>query len=60
MKRQQPKPTQPQQDRFAGVRPHLHSDDDDRANREDRAPLTSQLFSSPVTLPRFLRPRKLR
>ncbi len=35
-------------------------DDDDRPNREDKAPLTSQLFSSPVPLPRFLKRRNER
>ena len=33
---------------------------DDRPNREDRAPLTSQLFNSPVPLPRFLKRRNER
>ena len=47
-------------DRLSKIRPHVHDDDDDRPNREDKAPLTSQLFNSPVPLPRFLKRRRER
>ena len=47
-------------DRLKGIRPHVHDDDDDRPSREDRAPLTSQLFNSPVPLPRLFKRRKER
>ena len=47
-------------DKLRGIRPHVHDEDDDRPSREDKAPLTSQLFTSPVPLPRFLKRRKER
>jgi hypothetical protein len=47
-------------DKLRSIRPHAHDDDDDRPSREDKAPLTSQLFNSPVPLPRFLQRRKKR
>ena len=47
-------------DRLGKIRSHIHDEDEDRPSREDRAPLTSQLFNSPVPLPRFLQPRKKR
>jgi hypothetical protein len=65
MKRRKPKPPTPgyvgdHADRLRSIRPHAHDDDDDRPSREDKAPLTSQLFNSPVPLPRFLKSRKER
>ncbi len=47
-------------DRLRSIRPHPHDDDDDRPSGEDKAPLTSQLFNSPVPLPRFLKRRSER
>ena len=65
MTRQKPEPkhqayVRDHADRLSKIRPHVHDDDDDRPNREDKAPLTSQLFSSPVPLPRFLKRRNER
>ncbi len=64
MNRRKPEPPHPghvgdHADRLRSIRPHKH-DDDDRPSREDKAPLTSQLFTSPVPLPRFLRRRSER
>jgi hypothetical protein len=47
-------------DKLRSIRPHAHDDDDDRPSREDKAPLTSQLFTSPVPLPRFMKRRNER
>jgi hypothetical protein len=47
-------------DRLSRIRSHVHDDDDDRPSREDLAPQGSQLFRSPVDLPRFLKPKKQR
>jgi hypothetical protein len=65
MKRSKPEPEHPgyvgdHADKLRGIRPHRHDEDDDRPSGEDRKPLTSQLFSSPVPLPRFLKSRKER
>jgi hypothetical protein len=65
MKRRKPEPPHPgyvgdHADKLAGIRPHRHDEDDDRPSGEDRKPLTSQLFNSPVPLPRFLKRRKER
>lgn len=65
MRRQKPEPKHQgyvgdHADRLSKIRPHAHDDDDDRPSREDKAPLTSQLFNSPVPLPRFLRRRNER
>ena len=63
--RQKSKPERPgyvgdHADRLSRIRPHAHDDDDDRPSREDKAPMTSQLFNSPVPLPRFLKRRNER
>ena len=47
-------------DRLSRIRPHSHSEDDDRPSREDIAPQLSRAFSSPVPLPRFLQTRRER
>ena len=64
-RRRKPEPDRPglvgdHADRLRGIRPHRHDEDDDRPSSEDKAPMTSQLFNSPVPLPRFLKRRKER
>ena len=47
-------------DRLGGIRSHIHDADDDRPSREDLAPQGSQIFKSPVELPRFLKKKRER
>jgi hypothetical protein len=65
MKRKRPQPPPPvyvgdHSDKLSRLPAHRHDDDDDRPSREDRAPQGSQLFKSPVDLPRFLKRKRER
>ena len=59
MKRSKPAPPPPA-DRLSGLRTHRHDPDEDRPSREDRAPLTSTVFQFPVSVPKWLRPKRER
>jgi hypothetical protein len=62
LRRRKPTPPPPPAPtgRLAGIRPHIHDEDDDRQSGDDRAPALSRAFSPPVPLPRFLQTRRER
>jgi len=47
-------------DRLSGLRPVRHVDDEERQSREDRQSLTSTVFQFPVSVPKWLRPKRER